>query len=76
MQRAIGIFGVSERIIKLIKQKLVVPGNLPMDISQRRMEALRKQLETQLRPVLREKDYTEFDLERAIRTVIETARNL
>jgi predicted nucleotidyltransferase component of viral defense system len=74
--RRLGIHLGEAELIKLIKQKLEVPGNLPVDISQQRMDALRKQLETQLRPVLREKDYTEFDLERAIQTVIETARNL
>jgi predicted nucleotidyltransferase component of viral defense system len=74
--RRLGIHLGEAELIKLIKKKLEVPGNLPVDISQQRMDALRKQLETQLRPVLREKDYTEFDLERAIQTVIETARNL
>ena len=74
--RRLGIHLSEAELIKLVKQKLEVPGNLPVDISQQRMDALRKQLETQLRPVLREKDYTEFDLEHAIQTVIETARNL
>jgi hypothetical protein len=46
-----------------------------MDVSQRRLKALRQQLETQLRPVLREKDYSEFDLESAIRIVIGMAEN-
>ena len=62
--------------IKLVKQKLSVPGNFQVDISQPRLEVLRQQLEGQLRPVLREKDYSDFDLERAIRTVIGMARNL
>jgi predicted nucleotidyltransferase component of viral defense system len=62
-------------LIKLVGQKLAVPGNPPVDISPQRMEALRQQRETQLRPVLRESDYSEFDLERAIQTVVGMARN-
>ena len=62
--------------IRLVKQKLSIPGNFEVDISQPRLEILRQQLEGQLRPVLREKDYSDFDLERAIRTVIGMARNL
>jgi hypothetical protein len=62
--------------IRLVKQKLLVPGNLPVDISQPRLEVLHQQLEGQLRPVLREKDFSDFDLERAIQTVIGMAGNL
>ena len=62
--------------IRLVKQKLSVPGNFRVDISQPRLAVLRQQLDGQLRPVLREKDYSDFDLERAIRTVIGMAGNL
>ncbi len=61
--------------ISLVKQKLSVPGNPQVDVSQPRLQVLRQQLEGQLRPVLREKDYSDFDLERAIRTVIGMAGN-
>jgi hypothetical protein len=50
-----------------------VPGNYPVDVSPQRLKALRQQLEIQLRPVLREKDFFEFDLERAIQIVTGTA---
>lgn len=62
--------------IRLVKQKLSVPGNPQVDVSHPRLEVLRQQLEGQLRPVLREKDYSDFDPERAIRTVIGMARKL
>jgi predicted nucleotidyltransferase component of viral defense system len=65
-----------DEFVRLVKQKLSVPGNPQVDVSQLRLEVLRQQLEGQLRPVLREKDYTDFDLERAIRTVIGMAGNL
>ena len=34
---------------------------------------MRKQIEAQLRPVLRERDFGEFDLERAFKIVAEMA---
>jgi len=38
-----------------------------------RLAALRKQLEPQLRSVLREQDFAEFDLERAFKIVVHMA---
>jgi predicted nucleotidyltransferase component of viral defense system len=63
-------------LIDLVRQKLAVPGNDPMDVSQVRLAMLRQQLEPQLKPVLRVKDFAEFDLERAIRIVVDMANNL
>ena len=59
---------------KQVKQKLAVPGNEPVDVSGERLAVLRKQLEPQLRSVLREQDFAEFDLERAFGTVVEMAK--
>jgi predicted nucleotidyltransferase component of viral defense system len=61
-------------LIKQVRQKLSVPGNEPIDISPDRMAALRRQIEAQLRPVLREADFTEFDLDRALGIVAEMAQ--
>ncbi|MCX5818796.1 MAG: hypothetical protein NT047_02625 [Deltaproteobacteria bacterium] len=58
---------------KLVRQKLSVPGNEPVDISPERMASLRQQLDTELKTVLREKDFREFDLERAFRIVKDVA---
>ena len=52
------------------------PGNLPVDIGEERLSALKRQLETRLRPVLRRMDYQKFDLELAINRVITMAKNL
>ncbi len=60
-------------LIDLVRQKLAVPGNDPTDVSPIRLIVLRQQLEPQLKPVLRNKDFAEFDLERAIRIVVEMA---
>ena len=61
-------------LIKLVKEKLAVPGNDPVDVSRERLAALRRQIEPQLRPVLREQDFMEFDLDRAFKTVVEMAK--
>jgi len=37
-------------------------------------QALREQINPQLKPVLRERGFTEFDLDRAFRTVVEMAK--
>lgn len=59
--------------IDQVKQKLVIPGNDPVDVSERRLDELRRQVEPQLRPVLREQDFVEFDLDRAFNIVLKMA---
>jgi len=44
-------------LIDLVRQKLAIPGNAPADVSERRLAVLRQQLEPQLKPVLRGKDF-------------------
>jgi len=46
---------------------------MPCDLPRRRA-ALRKQIEAQLRSVLRERDFGEFDLERAFKIVVDMAK--
>ncbi|MBI4560623.1 MAG: nucleotidyl transferase AbiEii/AbiGii toxin family protein [Candidatus Rokubacteria bacterium] len=60
-------------LVELIRQKLGVPGNEPVDISANRLAALKLQLESQLKPVLRDQDFADFDLDRAFAIVAETA---
>ena len=67
--RKLGLRSDDAELVALVRQKLAVPGNAPVDVSDARLAALRQQLEAQLRPVLRESDFREFDLERAIRSV-------
>jgi len=59
--------------INLVRQKLAVPGNEPVDVSSDRLGILRQQLESQLKPVLRDNDFAEFDLARASKTVTDMA---
>jgi predicted nucleotidyltransferase component of viral defense system len=56
-------------LIELVRQKLAVPGNEPVDVSVTRLATLRPQVEAQLKPVLRAADFAEFDLDRAFATV-------
>jgi len=60
-------------LVELVRRKLAVPGNEPADVSQGRLSTLRLQLDSQLKPVLRARDFGEFDLDRAFATVAEVA---
>ena len=71
--RRLGLRPRGAAFIRLIRHKLDVPGNDPVDVSGERLKALRQQLESRLKPVLRAKDFAEFDLDRAFRTVADVA---
>ncbi len=60
-------------LVELVRLKLAMPGNEPADVSEARLAALRRQLDAQLKPVLRDRDFAEFDLERAFHTVAQMA---
>lgn len=47
-----------------------------MNVSPERIGQMRGQLEAELRPVLREQDFAQFDLERAVAMVDAVARQL
>lgn len=63
-------------LIVLVKQKLAVPGNDPVNIGPDRLAELRGQLNTRLKPVLRERDFVEFDLDRAYKIVAQMAKSV
>jgi len=60
-------------LIGLVQQKLTVLGNDRVDVSANRLAALRQQLNAHLRPVLRERDLAEFDLDRVFAVLVEIA---
>ena len=62
-----------DRLLELVRQKLAVPDNATIDVSEAKLVALRRQLESQLKPVLRANDYTSFGLERAFGIVVRIA---
>jgi len=63
-------------MVKLIRDKIAIPGNDLVNVSDLRMSSLRRQLTTRLRPVLRQSDFDEFDLDRAIGTVLQVSEAL
>lgn len=63
-------------LVDLVRRKLAVPGNEPVDVSPARLAALRPQVDTELKPVLRARDFAEFNLDRAFATVAGAAAAL
>ena len=74
--RKMGLRPRDTTFIRLVRQKLDVPGNDPMDVSGDRLKALRQQLNSQLKSVLRDRDFAEFDLDRAFGAVVAVAARL
>ena len=74
--RRLGFRVQDPELIGLVREKLAVPGNEPVDVSAARLAVLKPQLESRLKPVLRDRDFVEFDLERAFATVAEVAAAL
>lgn len=62
--------------LDLLRRKLAVEGTAPIDVSRGRLDQLRAQLDAQLRPVLRTKDFGQFDLARAFQTVSGVAQTV
>lgn len=65
-----------KEFLDLAIRKLIVPGNDPVNITPARQEMLRRQLETELKPILREKDFQRFDLDRAFDLVAQIGSRL
>ncbi|MGH9367380.1 MAG: nucleotidyl transferase AbiEii/AbiGii toxin family protein [Thermoanaerobaculia bacterium] len=63
-------------LIALVREKLSVPPSPPVDVSPGRRASLTAQVEAQLRPVLREQDFVEFDLGRAFEAIAGLAAML
>jgi predicted nucleotidyltransferase component of viral defense system len=62
--------------LKMIRLKLEVPGNNAVDLTSDRKDELDRQLEGQLRPVLRPKDFVQFNLSEAFKIVCDVAAKL
>jgi hypothetical protein len=65
-----------QRLIELLRSKLAVPGNDSIDISDGKHDTLTRQIQAQLRPILRAADYAAFDLKRAFAIVAQLAVSL
>jgi len=62
--------------LKMVKAKIDVPGNDPIDVSTKRKQDLNRQLAGQLKPVLRPTDYKGFNMEEAFELVCNIAEAL
>ena len=62
--------------LDMVKTKLEVPGNDPVNLSSLRKDELRRQLEGQLKPVLRPKDFVRFNLDEAFDMVCNIVEKL
>ena len=71
-----GLRTAEDDFVRLVGVKLSIPGTEALDVSPQRLADLRRQLEPQLKPVLREEDLREFDLDRAFEAVVQMARSL
>jgi hypothetical protein len=60
-------------LVDLVRKKIAIPGNDPVNIGAERLSSLRQQLDARLTPVLRPDDLDAFKLDRAIRLVREMA---
>lgn len=59
-----GLIDLAEdELSALVRDKLAVPGNVLMHMTDSRRSALERQVATELRPVLRERDFAQFSLE-------------
>lgn len=65
-----------EVLLDLLRRKLRVPGTEAVDVSPDRIRQLREQREVELQPVLREPDFAQFDLDRAVAMVHAVVRRL
>ncbi len=54
----------------IVKKKLDVPGNTPVHISSEYKQELNRQLEGQLRPVLRPADFDSFNMDEAFELIV------
>ena len=71
--RKLGLKANDAELVALVRQKLAVLGNEPVNVSVARLAELRQQVAPQLQPVLRTADFAEFDVERAFRLVADMA---
>ena len=74
--RELGLDLLKPEFIEMVIAKLKVPGNEPVDVSPERKEDLSRQLEGQLRPVLRPDDFEKFNLNDAFQLVCDIAEAL
>jgi len=74
--REIGLDLQDPEFLSMVRAKLKVPGNAPVDISTERKRELDRQLEGQLKPVLRPADFVRFNFDEAFELVCNMAKTV
>jgi predicted nucleotidyltransferase component of viral defense system len=74
--RVAGLDVSGAELVRLLRAKLAVPGTGAIDVSSARLNDLRPQLDAHLRPVLRAREFEQFDLDRAFGIVRGVADRL
>lgn len=63
-------------LIALVERKLTVDGNGPLQLTDERRTELDRQIQTDLRPVLRTSDFAQFDLDRIWSALVALANRM
>lgn len=74
--RVAGLDVAGVELVRLLRAKLAVPGTGAVNVSPKRLDDLRLQVDAQLRPVLRAREFDLFDVDRAFGIVRAVAEAL
>lgn len=74
--RNLGLNPSADGFVQLLKEKLAVPGNEPVNLSNDRRAELKRQVNAQLRPVVRTTDFERFSFERVWDAIATLARSV
>ena len=74
--RKLGIQIETTEFPELVRKKLGIPGNDPVNVGPDRLEQLRRQLDGRLKPVLRQNDFEAFNLDNAFEAVAQVAKTM
>jgi predicted nucleotidyltransferase component of viral defense system len=72
----LGLTAEDTQLLDLIRRKLAIPANPPIDLGPDRVNQLHRQRDARLRPVLRPQDFDRFHLDHAIRIAKQIADKL
>lgn len=72
----LGLTAADSNLLELVRRKLAIPGNPPVNLGSGRIDQLRRQRDARLRSVLRPQDFDAFDLEHAVRIAQQVADRL
>lgn len=72
----LGLNPSDDGFVQLLQKKLAIPGNKPVNLSEERRAELNRQVDAQLKPVVRTNDFERFSLERIWNIIAALARSV